>query len=148
MANRSRLAAALVICGALFPPATVASACSPHRETRGSFSTSCGWLCAGNENLADKLHGSNVWCKWNGDHVAVHIKLRNTGEHTVVASIRTSYWIRDHDRHGSSLRTIKSVEIDGDSTIDWTGDAGKPHDVHAGALIEKCGPSLYAIRKT
>jgi hypothetical protein len=147
LTNTFRLASALAICAIALAAATVASASSRHGITRGSFSTSCGWRCWGDDDLVDALRGSNVWCKWNLDRVAVHIRLSNTSDNDIAATIKTSYWVRDYGRHGSSLHALKTVEIEAHTTAEWTGDAGRPDDVPAGAPIEKCGPSLYAIRK-
>jgi hypothetical protein len=148
MINNFKLASAVALCAALFLAAAAASASTRQGKTRGSFSTSCGWHCWGDDDLKDDLRGTNVWCKWNGDHVAVHIRLSNVNDHDVVATIKTSYWIRNYGRHGSSLHSLKTIDVDANSTIDWTGDAGKPNDVPTGAPIERCGPSLYAIRMT
>ena len=147
MTRSITLAAALALCAALVTTATAASARNRHGITRGSFSTSCGWRCWGDDDLVDGLHGRDVWCKWNGDHVDVHIKLSNTGDSDVAATIKTSYWIRNYGRHGSSLHALKTIELDSNSTVDWTGNAGNPDDVPTGATIEKCVPSLYAIHK-
>jgi hypothetical protein len=147
MTRSIKFATALAICSALLAATAVAGASVRNNITRGSFSTSCGWHCWGDGDLVDGIRGSNVWCKWSGDHVAVHIKLSNTGNSDVTATIKTSYWIRNHGRHGSSLHALKTIRLDANSTIDWTGDAGRPNDVRTGAPIQKCGPSLYTIRK-
>jgi hypothetical protein len=97
---------------------------------------------------ADAIHGTNVWCAWNGDHVQVHITLRNSSDDDISATIRPSYRIRGHGRHGSSLFSLKKVEIDGDSHRDWLADAGEPHGVQPGTPISKCEPSLTGATPT
>ena len=108
----------------------------------------CSFLCIGHDPAADAIHGTNVWCAWNGDHVQVHITLRNSSDDDISATIRTSYRIRGHGRHGSSLFSLKKVEIDGDSQRDWLADAGEPHGVQPGTPISKCEPSLTGATST
>jgi hypothetical protein len=143
-----RFAAALAVCSAVIGASAVATADAEGHKTQGSFSTSCSWRCWGEDELVDGLHGSDVWCSWTGDHVALHLKLRNRYDGDVVATVKPTYWVRKNGRHGSSFHSLKNIEIDANSTVEWTGDAGKPENVPAGAPIERCTPSLYAIRRT
>jgi hypothetical protein len=141
-----KLAVVIASCCAALLMAAVATA-DAQEKTRGSFGTSCSWHCWGDGDLVENLRGRDVWCRWDGDHVSIHLTLRNDSDHRVVATIKPSYWIHGHGRHGSSLHSLKNIEIDGNSTISWTGDAGTPDNTPIGAHIQTCKPSLYTIRR-
>src|SRR5207237_6883528 len=66
------------------------AACSSARRVF----TSCSWHCWGDGDLVDDLHGSNVWCTWDGEHLSLHLTLRNDSDHRVmlrrVVSVRAT----------------------------------------------------------
>jgi hypothetical protein len=95
--NRLKLALALALGAAALMLAAAATAHNGKDKTRGSFSTSCSWHCWGDGDLVDNLHAKDVWCKWDSDHVSIHLTLRNDSDHRVVATIKPSYWIHFDD---------------------------------------------------
>jgi len=128
------------------PGLAVSKGSNPH--VKGSLRPfSCSSFCIGHDDVAEGVQGSNVWCAWKGDHVQVHITLINTSDDDVTASIRTTYRIVGHGRHGSSLRALRRVTIDGNSRRDWFGDAGKPDDVPTGTAISTCEPSVSSVSR-
>jgi hypothetical protein len=128
--------------------ANTASAKTHNPRVRGYLHVStCSFLCIGHDDLADHIHGTDVWCAWEGDHVRVHITLSNTSDHDVAATIRPTYRILNGGRHGSSLFSLKSVKLESNSRRDWFGDAGKPNNVRPGASISLCEPTLTGVSR-
>jgi hypothetical protein len=92
-------------------------------------------ICIGHPDRS--ITGENVWCRWDGDHVQVHITFRNSSGDNLVATVRPNYWIAGHGRHGSSDGSRREVAVSAGAYRDWLTDAGRPKGVPAGTPIEK-----------
>lgn len=143
---RTALVAAASI--AVLIPALASARTHNPRVTGTLHNSTCPAICIGHNDLADDIHGTNVWCAWNGDHVRVHIGLSNSSSHDLEVKIQPTYYVRNHGRHGSSHSSRKSVRLSAHTRLDWYGDAGRPEGVVAGTPLASCEPALKDVTRT
>jgi hypothetical protein len=110
----------------------------------GTFKKDC--FGCGDEELIGLLRASHVWCAWDGDHVIVHITLRNRSNARLKVYVQPSYRIYLGGKHGSGFGSIKDTQIDGRGFKSWYIDVGKPKGVEAKSRITHCIPSLYLLK--
>jgi len=115
---------------------------APPGAVRGTFTQ--GWLASSAE-LSKHISGSDVWCRWQGDHVQVHVTVRNRSVERVEATIKPRYYLRGGGEHGSSFFGAKQYKINARSSRSITMDAGKPKGVSGRVPIRKCEPLLYLL---
>ena len=88
---------------------------------------------------------SSTWCVWKGDHVIVHVNLRNRLAEHVTATIKPRYYIRNGGEHGSGFTSAKDYGFDaGEFRRLWI-DAGNPKGVTPRTPISRCAPYLFLI---
>lgn len=119
-----------------------AVAAAPPGAVRGSFSQ--GWLASSDE-LSKYISGSDVWCAWRGNHVFVHVTIRNRSVERVEATLKPRYYLRGGGEHGSSFLGAQSFKINARSARSITMDAGKPKGISRPVGIRKCAPYLYLL---
>lgn len=107
--------------------------------TRGRFD-GCYDMEAGRHILADE-----VWCRWVGPNVLVHLRLRNTRRDSTLVEVTPRY-VAAGAQHGafqgsSSLVTLAADEM---TTVDLP--AGAPQATPVGAPISACAPRLEDAR--
>ncbi len=110
----------------------------PKGAVRGYFST--GFL-ASSDQLAQYQRGSNVWCAWRGDHVIVHVSLRNTSAEHVTNTIKPRYYIARGGEHGSSFMGAQDFDFNSGELRSLFIDAG-----HAKGI--SWGPRLTGVPHT
>src|SRR6266513_1143009 len=81
------------------------SASAPDGAKTGSFA---GDHCAGfggctEDSARAKLHGSDVWCRWDSGRVKVHVTLENRFNAHVTLHVTPKYEIKDGGDHGDSF---------------------------------------------
>ena len=141
--SRAVLACAASAAIALSTGAVVeAATAAPRGAVRGSFTQG---LLASSDELSRYVSGSAVWCAWKGDHVIVHVTVRNRSVERVEATIKPRYFIRYGGEHGSSFFGAQSFKINGRASRSLTMDAGRPKGVPARSAIRKCAPMLYLL---
>ena len=118
-----------------------AAAKPPKGAIKGTFSRG---LFAG-DTLSKLLTSSAVWCAWRGDHVIVHVNLRNRSTEHVTATVKPRYFIRNGGEHGSS-GFGKDYGFDAGEFRSLWIDAGKPDGVAAKTPLAKCTPYLFLIK--
>jgi hypothetical protein len=101
----------------------------------------CGEACS-DTGLFAALHGSDVYCYWDGDHVKVHLALENSFAARIEFSIAPVYIVKRGGKQGDELGADRAVTLDGGESTDVTIDAGTPLGVAEGAPIEECVPEL------
>ena len=131
---------ALAIVGVV---ATVASAAPPKGALRGTFSIG---ILAQSDQLSKYISASNVWCVWKGDHVIVHVNVRNRSSEHVKATIKPRYEIRNGGEHGSGLTSAKDFGFDARQFRSLWIDAGHPKGVTARTPFSRCAPYLFLIQ--
>ena len=97
------------------------------------------------DDLAKYMSASNVWCAWRGDHVIVHINLRNRSAEHVTATVKPRYFIARGGEHGSGLTSADDYGFDSGEFRSLWIDAGEPKGVRAGSPIARCAPYLFLI---
>jgi hypothetical protein len=107
----------------------------------GHLELGCGRVACSDSDLAAALHGDDVYCYWDGDHVNVHLSLRNGFDRRIEFSIAPVYGIRHAGTRGDGVGT-DGVTLDGGETQELTIDAGTPLGVPEGAPIDECVPEL------
>jgi hypothetical protein len=138
---------AVAFIAAFIPTLAGARIHNPH--VAGSLHNStCPAICIGHNDLTDDIHGTNVWCAWNGNHVRVHIALLNSSSHDLDVKIQPTYYVRDHGRHGSSHSSRRTVHVSAHTQVEWFGDAGRPEGVATGTQIASCEPALKDVSRT
>ena len=111
------------------------------KRVAGHLELGCGRVACSDTDLAAALHGDDVYCYWDGDHVRVHLLLRNSFRRHIEFRIAPIYGISHGGTHGG-LPGSDGVTLDGGETRDVTIDAGTPLGVPEGARIDKCLPQL------
>jgi hypothetical protein len=89
---------------------------------------------------------SNVWCAWRGDHVIVHVNLKNRSAEHVTATIKPRYEIQNGGEHGSGLTSAKDYGFNAGGFRSLWIDAGAPKGVSAHTRIARCAPYLFLIK--
>jgi hypothetical protein len=115
---------------------------APKGAVRGSFSQ--GWL-AKTHDLSRYVSGSDVWCAWKGNHVVVHVTVRNRSVERIEATIKPRYYLRNGGEHGSSFFGAQDYKINARSARSLLIDAGTPEGVSGRVPIRKCAPLLYLL---
>lgn len=115
-------------------------------KIKGTLSRECGLIggCT-SPDAAAELDARDVWCRWNGDHIAVHAVLTNGMNARVTLSIVPKYFIEKGGQHGTSLGSDIELHLQPHQTQSWTGDAGRPEGVPTGTPISACEPHLQNI---
>ena len=118
------------------------AAAPPKGAVRGTFTK--GFL-AETDQLAKFMVASSTWCAWRGDHVIVHVNLRNRSAEHVTATVKPRYFIRNGGEHGSGLTSAKDYGFDAGEFRSLWIDAGNPKGVRPGTPISRCAPYLFLI---
>jgi hypothetical protein len=119
----------------------------PKDAIDGHLSKSCDSLTGSctSPDAARALEASRVWCRWDGDHVVVHARLKNGMAARVSLSITPKYDIKNGGQHGTSFGGDISLSLNAGESRDWVGDAGSPEGVATGTPISSCKPHLDSI---
>jgi hypothetical protein len=99
----------------------------------------------GFDDKSKYITGSDVWCRWSGSHVKVHVTLHNSSVETITATVKPKYTIARGSSHGDSFLAGKDFKIPGGKQVSALIDAGAPKDTPTGARIGECSPYLYLI---
>lgn len=94
--------------------------------------------CADKE-VGRHIEADEVWCRWVGANVFVHLRLRNTAGEAALVEVTPRYFA-DDIQHGafqgsSSMVTLAAYEM---TTVDLA--AGSPEGTPDGARISDCVP--------
>jgi hypothetical protein len=123
------------------------SSSAPNGAKTGSFVAD---HCAGfggctEDSARAKLHGSDVWCRWDSDRVKVHVTLENQFNAHVSLRVTPKYEIKDGGDHGDSFGSDVAIGIPAQAKVAALIDAGTPEGVPQGTEISKCEPNLQNI---
>ena len=108
----------------------------------GELQFDCSLGSCASDLARDNLRSSDVWCMWRGNNVVVHLRLANTLNAHVTASIVPRYDIENGGTHGDSFGSDQDVQIDAASATEATLNAGSPEGVPPGTKISMCWPRL------
>lgn len=118
------------------------SASVPPGAVSGTLDKDCGFGGCTSTVAEDQLSATNVWCRWRGADVLVHLHLVNGANAHVTARIVPRYEIEDGGVHGDSFGSDRAVEVNAAASRIVTLDAGHPEGVPNGTSISKCDPRL------
>jgi hypothetical protein len=113
----------------------------PQSAVRGYLRSATGGEYAG-------ISVARVWCRWNGNRVQVHLRVRNNTTHAVTITVSPHYVIKGHGSHGDSIEGYTDERIPARSYRSLLVDAGRPHGGDFGDIIggqpaiTQCSPDL------
>jgi len=113
----------------------------PEGAKSGKIRYDCSFNC-GDDLARDALEFKDVWCRWRGDHVLVHVRVENPLVVPTRTNITPAYEIEDGGRHGTSFGSDRSVPVQGSSYTEAEIDAESPEGVPPGTTISSCEPQV------
>ncbi|MGH3064953.1 MAG: hypothetical protein ACRDOF_01505 [Gaiellaceae bacterium] len=114
---------------------------APAGAKSGKIRYDCSLSC-GDDLARDALEFKDVWCRWRGDHVLVHVRVENPLVVPIRTNITPAYEIEDGGRHGTSFGSDRSVPAQRSSYTEVEIDAGSPEGVPPGTRISSCEPQV------
>ena len=138
------LAALLVVtgigCGATRGPKVPAGA------TAGAWDGKCEaglFNTCTSQEAADALDVADVWCRWQGPDVIVHVAMHSHFSARLKVAVIPRYVIKDGGTHGnSSAPTYRAPSRRRQPGCSTSTPAGRGEGVLPGTKIAKCNPKL------
>ena len=138
------LAASVAALIVVFATGCASESSAPEGAKSGGIKYDCSSNC-GDDLARDRLKFKDVWCRWQGDHVVVHVRVENPLVVPTKTSITPAYEIEDGGMHGTSFGSDRSVPARGDSYTAAEIDAGSPEGVPTGTTINSCEPQVQGM---
>jgi hypothetical protein len=88
-----------------------------------------------------------VSCRWNGNAVRLHFRVRNTGANRVTLTLSPTYTLASNGSHGGSVFSMTDVSVGKRSRRNVSVNAGIPHNDYGDVIeghprITSCTPSV------